>query len=149
MFSSEKIFDRTISMLFLKQNWFRTKYYVIYPHYVIDFFGHYFWTLRPKISQWTKFWSKSQINGVSLIIKFQSRSRWTKFEKIFCIIKFGSICTSLKNFRLNRAHFDRLWRHGKILRFSINFRNSEDYNPYANYENDKIIIFWLIKRLNI
>ena len=53
-------------MLFSTPNWFRTKYYVIYPHYVIDFFGHYFWTLLPKISQWTKFWPKSQMKGVSL-----------------------------------------------------------------------------------
>ena len=51
MFSSEKIFDRTISMLFLKQNWFRTKYYVIYPHYVIEFLGIIFEFYDQKLDQ--------------------------------------------------------------------------------------------------
>ena len=35
----------------------------------------------------------------------------------------------------------------KILRFSINFRNSENYNPYTNNENDPIIIYLIIKSI--
>ena len=40
----------------------------------------------------------------------------------------------------------------KILRFSINFRNSEDFDPYANNENDRIIIYLiteLVKNIKI
>ena len=32
----------------------------------------------------------------------------------------------------------------KIFRFSINFRNSEDYNPYAIDENDRIRTYQMV-----
>ena len=46
------------------------------------FFGHHFWTLPPKISQWTKFWLKSQIKGVSLIRKYINNIKlWSAMDR--------------------------------------------------------------------
>ena len=57
-----------------------------------------------------------------------------------------------KKIQIEPRSFWPVMTSSKILRFSINLLNSEDFNPYANNENDRIIIYliiWLVENIKI
>ena len=70
IFSLKKNLVGNILMLVSTKISIWTINYVTYPNYVMDFFGHHFGILRPKISHWAKFRSNSRIKGVSLILTY-------------------------------------------------------------------------------
>ena len=75
IFSFKKNLVRNILMLFSTKISIWTMNYVTYPNYLMDFFGHHFWILRPKISHWIKFPPNSRIKGVSLKSSIQIRGQ--------------------------------------------------------------------------
>ena len=75
-----------------------------------------------------------------------------KIQKFFLHNTIWLYMYQPKKFQIEPRSFWPVMTSSKILRFSINLRNSEDYNPCANNENDRIminLIFKLIKNIKI